>query len=160
MQHLEISRAWGGPPPTLLVTDFQWLGTADVVGGTPWEEQNQSRGASLSGRGVLSRNSPPCPLRRCTYHFTRIFCSARSGFLSLVFAPSLVACCLVWSPLHPLLRGFTLQPQARGSVALRLCKTLRKLLLCHTWFPASGVLLVPPRGQWWRWAVCWIFFFF
>lgn len=89
MQHLEISRAWGGPHPTLLVTDFQWLGTADVVAGTPREEQNQSPGASPSGRAALSCTSPPCPLRRCTYHFTRIFCSTQSGLPSLIFAPSL-----------------------------------------------------------------------
>lgn len=37
MQHLEISRAQGGPHPTLLVTDFLCLGAADVGAGTPQE---------------------------------------------------------------------------------------------------------------------------
>lgn len=124
MQHLEISRARGGPHPTLLVTDFPWLGTADVVAGMPREEQNRSRGASLSGRGVLSPTSPPYPWRRCAYRFTRIFCSAQRGFpVSLVFAPSLVACCLGWSPPRPSLRGRAQQPRAPASSALRLCKT-------------------------------------
>lgn len=129
MQHLEISRAWGGPHPTLLVTDFQWLGTADVVVGTPGEEQT-SHWAILSVWGVLSCNSPPYCLCRCIYCFTCIFCSTWSGFPSLAFVPSHVANCLVRSPLHPSLQGCVLQPHARGSVALCFCKILRKFVVC------------------------------
>lgn len=122
------------------------------MAGTWWEEQNQSPPSSfslvLSGRGVLSHDRPPNRLRRCTYHFTCIFCSTQSGFLSLICAPSLVAYCLVWRPPRPLLRD-VLCKNARGLAALRLCQTLRRLLLCRTWFPACGfasdVLLVTSK---------------
>lgn len=95
MQHLEISRAWGGLHLTLLVTDFQWLGTADVVAGSSWEEQNQSLGASLSLTGTCFPTT--ALLTFCTDALAVLPASsaAQSGFLSLVFTPTLVGYCFV-----------------------------------------------------------------
>lgn len=160
MQHLEISRAWGGPDPILLVTDFQWLGTASVIVGTPKEGWNRSAGTSPS---LVTHHSPPYPLDRGTYRFTCIFCRAQRVSCLLSLPPSLVAYCLVWGPLHPLLHKNV------------LCSHMITVQVCCAFANSQEVTPLPhmvssmwfclwcsagsSEGPVTMMAVCWIFFF-
>lgn len=60
------------------------------MAGTSWEEQNQSLGASLSLAGACFPPTALLTLCTDTLAVSPASSAAQSGFLSLVFAPSLV----------------------------------------------------------------------